>query len=135
MEARTAAELCASLGIPPQDLLLPCTFCAAFLTAEDFFWLEFKQLFLVWRRGCAHGICKSCQDLVCTLERLQFGQRLITADDYCSEFGDSVYGVNVRCLYCLKLLCTPEIDSYIQRGFMFSILRGRLRAVCFACNT
>lgn len=131
---KTIDQLVSYLGIPRQDLLLPCLICSRFLDAADqqnFLSCSFS---LVWRVEGVHGICKACTRLTAIVERVNFHQGTITANDYFDTHGEHVFCVHVRCLICLSKLSVPEIDCMVEAQQEFHIVRGILRGFCQACN-
>lgn len=130
---KTIADLLKFLGIPLCDLLLPCIVCEGFLNQEDIENFTKAPFLLVWRQSCAHGICKRCSRLSATFERNYCYERRVSADDFIVEYGDSVFAVPVRCLFCYHVLSDAEKDSMIESQRPFHWVRSRLRGYCQPC--
>lgn len=131
---KTIPQLLNLLGIPKQDLILPCLICSKFLDPADIQAFEHCKFCLVWRVGGVHGICSFCARLTALLERVNYHQGTITANDYFDENGEHVHCVHVRCLLCLAKLSVQEIDHMVEASQQFHKVRGILRGFCAACN-
>ncbi|AHJ81390.1 putative E6 oncogenic protein [Eptesicus serotinus papillomavirus 2] len=131
---RTVQSLCSALGIPTCDLLLPCILCDCYLHLPDLQNFDAAPFTLVWRQGGAYGICTDCSRVSATFERTNFYQGSYSADGYLAVFGEAVFCVPVRCLYCLHRLTIQEIDCMVQSQQIFYLVRGILRGVCEGCN-
>lgn len=131
---KTVPELLNLLGIPKQDLLLPCLICSKFLDPEDLQNFEGCKFSLVWRVEGVHGICRNCARVTAILERTNFHQGTFTANDFFDKHGEHVHCVHVRCYICLSKLSVPEIDCMVEAGQLFHLVRGIVRGFCEKCN-
>lgn len=133
MEERTVKDLCRRIGIPQSDLLLPCSFCSRFLTQEELYLFDAKRLSLLWRRGCAHGLCTRCQRASAALELALYHQGYYTAHEINATFGDSIADQNVRCFVCYAYLPRQQVSSLVEAQQSFLLVRGSYRALCDLC--
>lgn len=132
---RSVSRLVERLGIPPEDLLLPCTFCATFLTEEDRLRFDFSGYNLIWRRGNAHGICTPCARVCAALEQIRFySSEALHAEEVLEKEQKPLNEVQVRCRVCLKPLTLTEKLGAAERGEQFVRVRGVWRARCRLCK-
>nr|WES10432.1 E6 protein [Rodent papillomavirus] len=131
---RTIDTLLQRLGIPRQDLLLPCTFCAKYLTQEELTAFEFSNFNLIWRGGCVFGVCVSCARLCASLDVLQHFGNSLPALDVIAKEGKGLDSISVRCRVCLHRLSFTEKLQAAERSELFAKVRGRWRARCRICK-
>ncbi|AEP82741.1 unnamed protein product [Canis familiaris papillomavirus 10] len=129
-----AASLADHIGVPLEDLLLPCVFCGVFLTYSDLVAFDFKKLQLTWKKGYPHASCSACARKVAERERELFTERILTGVQFAEQFGGGLTTVFCRCFGCLKLLTVTELVLAITRGDSFFLVRGRWRGRCRTCQ-
>lgn len=131
---RTVDTLLCRLGIPRQDLLLPCTFCAKYLSQDEITAFEYSDFNLIWRGGCVFGVCVTCARLCASLDILQHLGNSVPAVDIISREGRGLEEVVVRCRVCLHRLTLTEKLQAAERSELFARVRGRWRARCRICK-
>ena len=131
---RTIEALLKRLNIPRTDLLLPCTFCAKYLTQDELTAFEYSDFNLIWRRGNVFGVCVSCARLCASLDVLQHLGNSLPAVDVINREGKGLQEVVVRCRVCLHRLSFTEKLQAAERSELFVRVRGRWRARCRICK-
>ncbi|ADZ74260.1 E6 [Zalophus californianus papillomavirus 1] len=129
----TIQEWCRRLGIPEEDILLPCTFCGRFMSEQDRKDFDSKTLQLQWKHGNAHGCCGRCARAAARHERRHYYQGSLTGQELLTVYGAGVLTLPIRCPLCLRKLGTTEILSAIGGGRYFDLVRGRWKARCRFC--
>lgn len=132
---RKVDELVAHLGIPRRDILLPCTFCARFLTPDDLLHFEWSGMQLIWRLGNVFGCCCRCARTCSSLENIQHFVRTASLEDIERELRKPIAEVKVRCRRCLHPLSYVEKLQCAERGESFVKIRQGWRGSCSLCKT
>ncbi|AAA67144.1 E6 protein [Iotapapillomavirus 1] len=131
---RTVHSFVERLGIPREDLLLPCTFCSRFLTQEELTAFDFSAFNLVWRGRCAHGICTACARVCASLDLFLHHQNSRPLADVLRDENLTLHGLKARCRVCMKILSVTEKLECAERGESFAKVRGQWRARCRICK-
>lgn len=131
---RSITALVQRLGVPEEDLLLPCTFCAKFLSEKEREQFDYCDFNLIWRRGCAHGICTACARMCAVADSLLNLDATCSALEVLEKEGTDLSNIPVRCRVCLKQLLLAEKLAAGERQELFLRVRGRWRARCMLCK-
>ncbi|ADJ96353.1 E6 protein [Phocoena phocoena papillomavirus 4] len=126
-------DLCSSLHLQPEDLLLTCIFCKKHLSEPDIWQFIYKNLLVVWRHGWPFGICWRCVDFQAKLERLRHYERSAYAATVEIDTGLPLSALQIRCTGCWKQLSFTEKYSHIRWNLRFHKIANNWRGFCNFC--
>lgn len=126
--------LCAACKVPLEKLSISCVFCNCTLKPQDLFAFSIKKLQLIVKKKFFFACCSFCLECSAKFERINHYQCSSDALFLQHLTGKNLFGLTVRCMFCLKLLDSIEKLAYSEKGYKFHLIRGWWRGCCRFCS-
>ena len=132
---RTVQVLSQNLGIPIEDLLIPCKFCDRFLAYIELLQFDYKQLQLIWIDELVYACCSSCAHASAAFEYKNYLEGTVQGRQIEEVTQRSIGFITIRCIYCLKFLDLLEKLDNCARHQQFYKVRGNWKGLCRHCGS
>ncbi|ANZ90238.1 E6 protein [Bos taurus papillomavirus 17] len=129
---RSILEYASRIGIPLQDVVLPCKFCEKFLEFLDCVAFDCKGLNLIWRDDLVYGACMRCCTRLAVAEFKFYYEYSVNVSNLIEQENKCLSDILVRCAFCLQSLSLTEKIISGSCSLIHKV-RGNWRSICMYC--